>query len=475
VGRKIRGLWIVVGLGLGLLLSPGCGPSAPEALGPIPRPADMSALDSTVAALVQQMLLDVEKDTSNPEPRTRLAMVYQANELFVESAATFVQSLTLDAEQPVAWYHLARLQHREGDLEAAIESMGRSIALQPDYVPSYWRRGGWHFELGDVDRAATDFDRALELNPGNVQARLGRVRVTLEKGQAEEALVAAREILRKDPTHSLANLLAGNAYRQLGDMTRAEYHLKRGGGSQVIRDDLWSNDVLRYRVGYGAQVQLAIQLANDGQNDVALQMLQSLRERNPDDVRVLAQMGQVLMRLGKNEKALVVLQDALDRHPENPRVHLELSAYYYVTRDAAGALRHAERSIELRPEQSLAHIRKGTALRALARNEDAVDALEEALRLDPGNPRVLETLGDCLATLKRWEPAAERYQEALQQQDQDADLHVRYGLVMLFAGNPAVAETALVRALELGPSQPDRVNQLLQQSRRQQQEGGGAG
>ena len=450
-----------------LLLLAGCNGGGD--VGDAPRPADLSVLDPEVAGLIQQTLTEVDGSPADAALRTRLGMVYQANELFDEALAVFQQGLQLDPSQPVAWYHTARLQHRLGDVEAGIVSMGRSIKLKSDYVPSFWRRGGWHFDNGAFNDAEADFRKALSLEPDNLQARLGMVRVTLENGQAAEALAAARAILKQIPDHSMANLLAGNAYRQLGEMTRAEYHLKRGGRTQIIRDDLWSIEVLRYRVGYGSQVQLAIQFANDGQNEVALQMLESLRLRNADDVRVLAQLGQVLLRLGRQDDARSVLEDALQRHPEHFRVHLELSALHYVGGDAERALQSADRSIELRGEQALAHVRRGSALRTLKRHREAAEAFEEALRLDPGDARVQESLGDCLATLQLWDESAEQYAAALEQREDDAGLHVRYGMATLFAGQLEQSEQALERALALGPDRPDRVQQLLQETRRRRQ------
>ena len=148
-------LWVA------LLLLVSCNGSV--GVGDAPRPSGLSALDPEVAGLIQQTLAEIEKRPTDPLLRTRLGMVYQANELFDDALTVYQQGLELDSTQPAAWYHVARLQHRLGDVATGIESIGRSITLQPDYVPNFWRRGGWHFESGALEAAEADYRQALTL------------------------------------------------------------------------------------------------------------------------------------------------------------------------------------------------------------------------------------------------------------------------------------------------------------------------
>jgi tetratricopeptide (TPR) repeat protein len=54
-------------------------------------------------------------------------------------------------------------------------------------------RGDSHLRLEDLPAAKKDYDRAIELDPGNTEARLGRTRITLAEEGSSQALAQMRE------------------------------------------------------------------------------------------------------------------------------------------------------------------------------------------------------------------------------------------------------------------------------------------
>jgi len=119
----------------------GCGPQVEPP--PPPQPMEYGHLDPSVAELIKETLTQIQAEPSNPEPRVRLGMVYQASEIFDLAETTYEQTVMLDPETVKAWYQLARVRDRMGDLDGAIDAMSRMIEVDQSYGPAFWRRGEW--------------------------------------------------------------------------------------------------------------------------------------------------------------------------------------------------------------------------------------------------------------------------------------------------------------------------------------------
>ena len=117
-------------------------PDAMIASGEIPRPASLEGVDPQVAKMIANGIAVIEEDPDSAFPRAGLAMIYQAHELFEPARIAYRQALEIEPDNAHWLYHLARVERRLEDVDAAIAAINRSIAQEPGYPPSYWRRGG---------------------------------------------------------------------------------------------------------------------------------------------------------------------------------------------------------------------------------------------------------------------------------------------------------------------------------------------
>ncbi|MHC4876033.1 MAG: tetratricopeptide repeat protein [Planctomycetota bacterium] len=69
-------------------------------------------------------------------------------------------------------FQSGRQQLEQGDLQAAVESFDRYIALLPQKPQGYFLRGLAHYRNGDFRAASEDLKLALELQPGNRNSRV---------------------------------------------------------------------------------------------------------------------------------------------------------------------------------------------------------------------------------------------------------------------------------------------------------------
>ncbi len=103
--------------------------------------------------------------------------------------------------KPVAVLSLAMgVTRREiGDLEGALADFNRAIALDPRSAWAYFGRGTIRGEQGRLDEAITDFDRAVEFDPQFALAYANRGLARLRLGEDYIAKKDFRLCLALDP------------------------------------------------------------------------------------------------------------------------------------------------------------------------------------------------------------------------------------------------------------------------------------
>ncbi|HEX3450324.1 MAG TPA: protein kinase, partial [Isosphaeraceae bacterium] len=103
---------------------------------------------------------------------------------------------------------------RHGAANKALSEFDRAVKLRPEHAPTYFRRGLTRLEVRtDFDRAAADFGKALELEPGWIGARLNRAKCLARACHWSSALADADAILAAQPWNADASLIRARSLR----------------------------------------------------------------------------------------------------------------------------------------------------------------------------------------------------------------------------------------------------------------------
>ncbi len=137
-----------------------------------------------------------------------------------DSVSLWTRAVALDADNDVALYNLGQALTAAGLPDAAITHYTRLLALVPDHAPA--RRAlatlqankiqaaaDADAQAGRLNRAASGYDRVLQLDPGRLQARVNRGMARIALGDVTQGvpdLEAARAAGNDDP--AVANALA---------------------------------------------------------------------------------------------------------------------------------------------------------------------------------------------------------------------------------------------------------------------------
>lgn len=222
-----------------------------------------------------------------------------------------------------------------------------------------------HHQAGHLAQAEELYSRALEADPGNVDALHLLGLVASQSGSGERALGLIDQALHLQPANTLVLSSRGSVLRDLGRLAEAE------------------------------------------------QSYRKLIALKPAAALAHASLGDVLQDLGRLDEAVRSYRRALALQPGLVEAHNNLGTALQDlgrSREAASCYRQA---IALKPDHAGAHNNLGTALKGLGRFEEAERCYRQALALKPEFADALMNLGSALQSVGRLEEAEATFRKVL--------------------------------------------------------------
>ena len=217
----------------------------------------------------------------------------------------------------------ARERFAAQDYYGAAHLLEEVIASGRSFADAHHLLGLSHALLGQRDRALAEFERALSLNPGYIEANIHRGILLNELGRTQEAEAAFRQAtahgqpsvkgFSRPVASRLANLHAelGEAYSETGALTEAIAEFRRAVELGPAFHDL------RYR--------LARLLLEAGRPLEAREELERILEGHPDFLDALASLGLAHYLAGDAAQARTVWARCQAHRPSNARVEAYLA------------------------------------------------------------------------------------------------------------------------------------------------------
>ena len=116
----------------------------------------------------------------------------------------FKRLLEHDKYKAKARYYLGLVLYHMGKYKNAITFLRQHLEDQPDNAQVWTRIGMAFLQLSEVEKAREACNRALAVEPGDLQARWTLGCALLEEGQPDEAIRMFRDILQDAPDHTPA-------------------------------------------------------------------------------------------------------------------------------------------------------------------------------------------------------------------------------------------------------------------------------
>lgn len=381
----------------------------------------LPAVEAEVRVLRGQAMLELNQ-TQNSEEQFLSALAIKPN---------FVKGLI----------GLASHRMSTGRIEEADKLLDRAMAQEPDNESSWHMKGKIRLSLNDWRGALDNFDRTLSLSPTNTVARVDRASVYLLTGRRDDALKDLDIVQKEAPKLPRAGLLRALAYVQMGERQKAltlldDVTLWIG----ILSTEAFNNspqslllmgaihyslkryeDAVPYLLRYNelvphtpiTQKMLGVIYMLRGDNRSALELLEPLLTRTPNDIQLLTALGKVYTREKRYGEATELFEKAASIAPQNTAARTELA----LNRMATGQLDKARDELEEAVRLGEGRGRAGAFLGLLhLRRGDTKSAIEIADRLveaDPKNPFPHNLAGSAHIQDKAYAEARKRFRAAL--------------------------------------------------------------
>jgi DNA-binding winged helix-turn-helix (wHTH) protein/TolB-like protein len=145
-------------------------------------------------------------------------------------------------------YHLRGIErYYENDLNAARDLLLQSVALDPKFPLSWAYLGTVRTTLASLNfggqeeyaKAEEAYDRALSLNPTQIEARVFKAAFLTDTGRVEDAVPLLRAVIESNPNHAGAHWELSYAYRFAGMLKQS---IEEGERSRQLEAEIRSNN-----------------------------------------------------------------------------------------------------------------------------------------------------------------------------------------------------------------------------------------
>lgn len=426
---------------------------------------DLSRLDASVQAQVRGKYAALERVRASEGASAaqrglaygEYAMLLHAAELYGDAEPAYRNAQALMPSEPRWPYYLAHVRRAVGDGAETIVLLTRVLELRPGDVPALVWLGRAYLDQGQPDQAEPLFTRALAAAPMTLAAKVGLAQIAIGRKEFARAVTLLEEGLQILPTADSLHSLLAAAYRGLGDVARAEEHLKRWRNTDVlVQDPLREELDLALESGLSYELR-GVRVMTDGdymaaadyfRRGVALtsgatQLGRSLRHK----------LGTALYLQGRVPEAVAQFEEVIRLAPAQGQDEPTAKAYYSlgVLEASAGptreAIAHLTRAVQYSPTYLEAQLALGNVLRGAGRVEESLEPYRAAVEANSRAAEARFGYAMALVSLKRWQEARTVLEESRRVLPDRQDL--THALARLLASAPEAAVRDGQRALAL--------------------------
>ncbi len=372
-------------------------------------------------------------------------IVYYENRKETPNAqAEWEKAVAIKPDYAEAWSKLGLLHSQLNQLDAAINAYNQALKANDKDAPNHYYLGLLYETRNvdkDLERAEAQYRRAIELQPGLVNAyyRLALV-IRLRGGKTDDALDLALKATRLDPRNAEAQVALGDVRRARNEFAEA---LPAYNAALALRKDY--PDALYGR----AATYLGLKQFDPALTDINRGL--ALKSGWADAYLLQAR---ILVAKNQLDAALVAIEQARLYDPANPNLLVETGREQELRGDFEAAIKAYEKSLEIYEPNAEAHFRLGELY--FTKHPDRTDVatrhFERVGQLDSRWPRLNYWLGRCYARLNRYNDAQSVLEKMVQQDPQFVEAHFELGNIYRVKGLRDTALAQYDEALKLQPA-----------------------
>ena len=343
-----------------------------------------------------------------PEAITLALEHHQAGRLQA-AEQIYRQILAAEPQQPDALHLLGVLLFQTGHHAAAIEHIGRAIALKADVASFHCNLGEAYRALGKLPEAEACYHRALELMPGSAEAHSNLGATMADQGELEEAVSCFRRALALKPEFAAAHFNLGNTLKRQAKLDDAIACYRRALELNPRHAEAHCN--------------LGVAFKEKAMLGDAIACYRQALTLRPDCAEALCNLGDALHHQGNVDEAIACCRRALELKPDYAAAYNNLACSLWRQGKFEEASASCAKALALRPDYAEAHNNLANALHEEGKSEEAVASYRRALELKPDYLEAQGNLGGVLAAIGDFQAAESSFRAALRSNPRFAFAH----------------------------------------------------
>jgi tetratricopeptide (TPR) repeat protein len=140
---------------------------------------------NNVDAAIKELNTALYQNPNSFPAHQAMGECYQAQGNTNAAIAEYHKSTLIKPENPEVYLHISDIRESRGDLELSISELRGALELMPDNPDIRMRIGDESLALGKLDDAIKEYDRVMTANPGNAAAAKGLTRGYYLKAEKE--------------------------------------------------------------------------------------------------------------------------------------------------------------------------------------------------------------------------------------------------------------------------------------------------
>lgn len=223
-----------------------------------------------------------------------------------------------------------------GDLDKAISDYNKAIEINPSFTETYSNRGNAYSDSGNFKKAVSDYNKAIELDPKFASAYTNRGNAYFRFGNYKEAVSDYNRALALNPVSVLTYNNRGQAYYALGDF------------------------------------------------NLAVSDFNKAAEIEPEYVPVYNNLGLAYFDKGELDRAIAYFTKAVEISPNFAEAYNNRGSSYFNKGELDRAIADFTKSVEISPNLASAYNNRGVAYGNKGNLDQSVSDHTKAIEITPG-------------------------------------------------------------------------------------------
>ena len=407
----------------------------------------------------------ISQESVGPYAYLGLGRICIANEEWESAEEYLEKAIAMDRDFGAAHRVLANVYRHLGRIEEMRESQSIATGYRFAEAPDPWmddlvflcydqrellRQIDIAFKTQNMARASTITERAVSLFPDNIDIYLEiGTNFQQHKTGLPAALALFEKALELEPENLEALAKAAKCMLLLNRPDEEEKYYQ-----QILQINP-SNDSALGNLGYV--------MYQKGRNNEALKLLKESIAHNPQNTESLYNLGLLMMRLNKMEEAINFFKEVRSIDPDFPDAHYSLGfSLLQLARINANsqqskmrvstALALFKKALKLEPENLGALVRASECLILLKRPDEAERYCQQILQLDPSNDGALGNLGYIMYQNGKYNEALNLQRESIAHNPQNTESLYNLGLLMMRLNKMGEAIDSFNKVLSIDPN-----------------------